>query len=275
MSFRIAHNVDAVGIHRSLDVSANRLATAMKRLSSGMRINSAADDAAGLGISERMRSQIRGLEQANRNIGDGISMLQTMEGALNEVHSILQRARELAVQWNNDTYSFVDKLGIRNEMFALSDEIARIEQATTFNGVALLQNANIAVTLQIGANSNEIVTVSMIDLFGPNVGNLVRPNTFFALPWVQADINGFDLHIDDVSAARSRIGSMVSRLEHMLSANEQTQQNLMSAESQIRDTDFAQELTAMTQQQVLQASGATMLIFAQRSPQRVLDLLQT
>lgn len=272
MSLRIGHNVEAMGAHRSLVVSTDRLAKAMQRLSSGLRINSAADDAAGLGISEKMRAQIRGLDQANRNIRDGLSMLQTMDGALAEVHSILQRARELAVEWNGGTMDFQSRALIRSEMFALSDEIARIEQATTFNGVQLLASNTAVVTLQVGANNGETITVSLVDLFGPNVGNLVRPNTFFALPWVDADVFGFDLHIDDVSSARARIGAVMNRLEHAMNANEATQANLMDAESRIRDVDFAQELTTLVRQQVLQATGTTALLFANHSPRRMLDL---
>jgi flagellin len=249
------------------------MAVAMKRLSSGMRINSAADDAAGLGISERLRGQIRGLAQANRNIQDGISMLNTIEGALTEVHSILQRARELAVQFNNGTYSFTDKGGILTELASLSDEIARIEQVTTFNGIPLLQNALSTVTLQVGANQGEVITASLVDLFGPGL-NLVRPNTFFALPWLDADITGMDLHIDDVASARTRVGALVNRLEHTLQSNLAQQESLMASESRIRDTDMAAEMMALTKQQILQQSGATMMLFANQSTARVLDLLK-
>jgi flagellin len=259
--------------HRNLAVTSDRLGRAMQRLSSGFRINSAADDAAGLGISEKMRSQMRGLEQANRNIQDGISMLQTIDGALSEVHSILQRARELCVEWNNNVISWSDKLAIRDEMFALSDEIARIEQVTEFNGVKLLQSSTAAVTLQVGANSGEVVTVTLVDLFGPTVGNLVRPNTFFALPWVDADITGMDFHIDDVSAARARIGAAENRLEHTLNSNTTYLENLTGAESRIRDVDVAAEMTEFTKQQILQQTGTTALLFANHTPQRLLDLL--
>jgi len=272
MSLRIAHNVEAQGVLRNLNVSSDRMAVAMKRLSSGLRINSAADDAAGLGISEQMRAQIRGLEMANRNVQDGMSMVATMEAALDEVHSILQRGRELAVQFNNDTYSFSDKGAIIQELTALSDEIYRIEQTTTFNGLRLLDSSTV-VTLQVGANQGETMTVSMVDLFGAGL-NLVRPVTFFALPWLSADIAGFDLHIQDVSNARTRLGAISNRLEHTLNANLNAQENLMSAESRIRDVDMASEMTQFTKQQVLQLSTQTALVFAQQSPGRILDLLK-
>ena len=273
MALRIGHNVEAMVTHRSLAVSTDAIAKSMQRLSSGLRINSAADDAAGLGISERMRAQIGGLQQANRNIQDGISLLQTIDGALNEVHSILQRARTLAVQWNNGTLDFAAKAAIRDEMFALSDEIGRIEQSTQFNGINLLQNASARVTLQIGANNGEILAITLADLMGPTVGNLVRPNTFFALPWVPADVPGFDMHITDVSAARARFGAMQNRLEHTLNANNAAIENLSEAESRIRDVDMAQEMTELTRQQILQRSASTMLTFANLTPGRMIGLL--
>lgn len=245
----------------------------MERLASGMRINRAADDAAGLGISERMRAQIRGVEQANRNIQDGISLVQTIDGVLNEVHSILQRARELAVQWNSGTLSWGDKAALRDEMFALSNEIGRLEDVSQFNGIMLLQDATAQVTLQVGANDGEIISFNLADLMGPNVGNLVRGNTFFALPWIDADVDGFDFHIDDVSAARARFGAIQNRLEHAHANNSTYQGNLMDAESRIRDTDMAQEMTNLTRQQLLQSAGTTMLLFASNSPARVLDLI--
>lgn len=244
----------------------------MQRLSSGLRINSAADDAAGLGISERLRGQIRGLEQANRNIQDGISMLQTMEGTLETVHSILQRARELAVQYNNGTLSWDAKDAIQLEMVALSDEIARLEGATTFNGIELLTDATATITLQVGANDGEVIRVSLADLFGPAL-NLVRPVSFFALPWLQADIVGLDAHIADVATARGRIGAQVNRLEHALNANQTTLENYMAAESRIRDADMATEMAALTKQQIIQKSGMAMLAAAQGKRSRILDLL--
>ncbi|MCW2927562.1 MAG: flagellin FliC, partial [Thermoleophilia bacterium] len=146
----------------------------MQRLSSGLRINSAADDASGLGISERLRGQIRGLEQANRNIQDGVSLLNVMDQVLDGVASILQRARELAVQYNNGTYSDNDKQAISQELIALSDEIARIESTTQFNGMFLMQDSTATITLQVGANQGEKMLVSLVDLFGPGL-NLVRP----------------------------------------------------------------------------------------------------
>lgn len=271
LSLRIGHNVEAAPIHRHLRVSGDRMALAMQRLSSGLRINSAGDDAAGLGISERLRGQIRGLEQANRNIHDGISMLQTMEAALETVHSILHRARELAVQYNNGTNSWTDKDAISAELVALSDEIARIEGSTSFNGIDLLKDATATVILQVGANDGETITVSLTDLFGPGL-SLVRPISFFTLPWLDADITGLDAHIADVALARGRMGAQVNRLEHALASNQATQGSLMAAESRIRDVDMAMEMTTLVRQQVLQQGAMAML--AKANGNRVLDLLR-
>ena len=273
MSLRIAHNVEAAGAQRALRVSSDRMAVAMKRLSSGLRINSAADDAAGLSISERMRGQIRGLEVANRNIQDGISLLNTMEAALDEVHAILQRGRELALQFNNGTYSFEDKAAILAELTALCDEVARIESSVQFNGISPLSDATATITLQVGANDGETMTISLVDLFGAGL-NLVRPITFFALPWLEADVDGFDLHIDDVSQARTRLGAMSNRLEHALTANQILQEEYIGAESRIRDTDMAAEMTQLAKQQILQQSGIAMLRTANQNHSRVLALLR-
>ena len=262
MSLRINTNVEAVAAHRHVRVASDKLAVAMKRLSSGLRINSAADDAAGLGISERLRGQIRGLEQANRNIQDGISMLQTAEAALETVHLILHRARELAVQYNNGTYSAAQKQLISRELIQLSNEVARIEGTTQFNGINLLQNAMTTITLQVGSNAGETMSVSMADLFGAGLA-LVRPVSFFTLPWLSSDIAGLDMHIQDVAAARGRFGGMVNRLEHALSANQTKIENYMSAESRIRDADMAQEMTTLMRQRVLQQSSMAMLAHAQ------------
>ncbi len=275
MSLRINTNVEALTAHRQVRVASDRLSVAMRRLSSGFRINTAADDAAGLGISERLRGQIRSLEAANRNIQDGISMLQTAEAALDTVHQILHRARELAVQYNNGVYSTAQKTAISRELIQLSHEIRRIEGQTTFNGVPLLQNAMTTITLQVGANAGptETINVSMADLFGPGLA-LVRPVTFFTLPWLDADIEGFDLHIQDVATARGRFGAMINRLEYALSANQTTIENYMSAESRIRDADMAKEMTELARQKVLQQSSMAMLAHAQGARNRIGDLLK-
>jgi flagellin len=272
VSLRIAHNVEAMSAHRSLGASADRLAVSMKRLATGLRINSAADDAAGLGISERMRGQIRGLEQANRNVQDGMAMLQMIDGVLDQVTSILHRARDLAVQHNNGTLSFDDKIAIRNELAMLSDEISRIESSTRYNGIAVL-SSDVLMTFQVGANNNEFISVSLIDLMGGNL-QPVKPGYFFTVPWIDAGIQGFDWMIRDVAAVRSRFGAAINRLEHAYNTNSTTIENLTASESRIRDVDMAQEVTRMSREQILQQSGITALMFAQQTPSRVLDLLR-
>lgn len=245
----------------------------MRRLSSGLRIEQASDDAAGLGISERMRGQIRGLEMANRNLQDGISMVGTMEGALSTVHSILHRARELAVQYNNGILDEGGRELIIQEFLQLSHEIARIEESVTFNGIPLLQDATVVVTIQAGANAGEEIGISLVDLFGPGL-NLVRSVSFDQLSFAPADINAFDSHITSVSAARGRLGAISNRLEHAMNVNARYQENLMAAESRIRDVDMAAELTALTKQQILQQSATHMAAMANRNHARVLDLLR-
>lgn len=245
----------------------------MKRLSSGLRINSAADDAAGLGISERLRGQIRGLEQANRNIQDGISLLQTAEAALETVHSILHRARELAVQYNNDTNGPDAKMAIARELIQLSNEIGRIEGQVEFNGIPLLQSATMPITLQVGTNAGDIISFTMADLFGIGTA-LVRPVTFFTPPGVPANIAWLDVHIQDVATARGKFGAIANRLEHTMNANSNTIESYMSAESRIRDADMAMEMTNFTRQQLLQQSSMAMLAQAQGRRDVVTALLR-
>lgn len=265
MSLRIGHSAETVAVHRNLRMSTDKLAVSMRRLSSGLRINTAADDAAGLGISEKMRGQIRGLEQAGRNIQDGISLLNTAEAALETVHTILQRARELAVQYNNGTNSLEARAAIAAELIQLSDEVSRIEGTTNFNGVPLLQSSLATITLQVGANDGEVIAVTLTDLFGVGL-SLVRPITFFTPPFVDADIAGFDAHIADVANARGRFGAYVNRLEHALAANAASQEAYMGSESRLRDLDMAQEMTQLARQKVLQQSTMAMLAQAQSGP---------
>lgn len=258
MSLRIAHNGDALAAHRHVRVSSDRMAVAMRRLSSGLRINSAADDAAGLGISERLRGQIRSLEQAGRNIQDGISLLQTVDGALETVHSILHRARELAVQYNNGTNDAKARMAIAREFLQLSHEIRRIEQTTEFNGVPLLQSAMTRITLQVGPDAGDVIGFNMADLFGIGTA-LVRPVTFFLPPGVPANIPWLDAHISDVAAARGRFGAIVNRLEHTLSANQVKVEAYMASESRIRDADMAVEMSALTSASIRQKASMAML----------------
>jgi flagellin len=230
MSLRINTNVEAAQAHRQLSQTSSTLTKSMERLSSGLRINRAADDAAGLGISEKMRSQVKGLAQAQRNIQDGVSMLQTAEGNLDEVHSMLQRVRELAVQYKNGTLSQSSRDAIQTEVNQLASEIERIGATAEFNGLKLL-NAAGSVTFQVGANDGQTISAA----------------TF---------------------------GALQNRLEHSLAQAAVYQENLIAAESRIRDVDMAEEMVNLTKNQVLQQAGTAMLAQANQSPQAVLSLLR-
>jgi flagellin len=265
MSLRINSNVDAIAAHRHLSQTSDQISKSMERLSSGLRINKAADDAAGLGISEKMRSQIRGLAQAQRNIQDGISMVQTAEGNLDEVHSILQRVRELAVQYKNGSLSTAGKGAIQSEVDALSSEITRIGTSAVFNGISLL-SATTSVTFQVGANDNETIAISFSSL-ATAVGSAYST-------LATASLAAIDASVDAVTAMRSGFGAVQNRLEHALSVTGIYQENLTSAESRIRDVDMAEEMVNLTKNQILQQAGTAMLAQANQAPQSVLSLLR-
>src|SRR4051812_34083971 len=202
MSLRIQNNVEAFNAHRNLTGVSEDVSKSMERLSSGYRINRAADDAAGLAISEKMRAQIRGLGQDQRNIQDGVSLVQTAEGALSTVHDMLQRVRELAVQFKNGSLSTSNQSAIQSEVFQLASEIERIGNTTKFNGISLLNNTN-TVTFQVGANDGETIAVAMISL-----GTAVT-NTYYSLtPTGTTDIGKIDTAIDNVSAQRAALGAV-------------------------------------------------------------------
>jgi flagellin len=262
MSLRINSNVDALAAHRHLAQTSDNVSKSMERLSSGLRINHAADDAAGLGISEKMRGQIRGLAQAQRNIQDGVSMVQTAEGNLDEVQSILQRIRELAVQYKNGSTSTAGKGAIQSEVDALTSEITRIQGSAQFNGVNLLGSAT-GVTFQVGANDGETISISFQSVTVNSYSNLAN----VTLSQVDADL-------DAVSNARAGFGAVQNRLEHALAVTGTYQENLTSAESRIRDVDMAEEMVNLTKNQILQQAGTAMLAQANQAPQAVLQLLR-
>lgn len=263
MSLRINTNVEAFNAHRNLESTASRLAKSMERLSSGFRINRAADDAAGLAISEKLRGQIGGLNQARRNVQDGISLVQTAEGSLTEVHSMLQRIRELKVQHENGTLETTDRAAIASEIDQLVQEIGRIRTTAQFNNIRLLDGSAATITFQVGANDAETITVTTIDL-GTAVGTLSATSTL-------ADI---DRAINNVSAARSDFGAVQNRLEHTYNNLSVYQENLTASESRIRDVDMAAEMVNFTKNTILQQAGTAMLAQAQQSPQAVLSLLR-
>ena len=228
MSLRINTNIGAFNAHRQLERTQLDLGKSIEKLSSGLRINRAADDAAGLAISEKLRGQIRGTAQASRNAQDGISLVQTAEGALNEVHAILQRVRELAVQYDNGTLSQGDRGAISAEITQLSAEVFRIASSTTFNQINLL-GGNSTITFQVGANSGETITMSTIPMFG-GAGAVIDPAIFqFGSSFV--DINAIDLALSSVADARAGLGAMQNRLEHTVNNLAVYNENLSASES--------------------------------------------
>ena len=267
MSLRINTNTEAFDAHRQLEGTQTALSKSMEKLSSGLRINRAADDAAGLAISEKMRAQINGLNQAHQNSLDGISMVQTGEGALNEVHAILQRVRELAVQYNNGTLSAGDRAAITAEISQLSSEVGRIVSTTQFNGIDLLSGAN-GVTFQVGANAGETIVLT-----GANLGGTYFQTVFGAFSATSADITAINNAISSVADVRATFGAAQNRLEHTVSNLAVYQENLAAAESRIRDVDMAQEMVKFTKMNILSQSGTSMLAQANQLPNNVLKLL--
>jgi flagellin len=268
VALRIQNNVEAFNAHRNLSATEERLATSMERLSSGYRINRAADDAAGLAISERLRGQIGGLDQAQRNAQDAISLVQTAEGSLTEVHAMLHRIRDLAVQYKNGSLSNNDRTAIQSEVNQLASEIERIGQSAEFNGIKLL-NAAQTVSFQVGAQDGQAISVSLISL-GSGVGV-----SYFALsPAGVSDIAEIDSAIDVVSSQRSQFGAVQNRLGYTLENAAIYEENLTASESRIRDVDMASEMVNFTKLQILQQAGTSMLAQANSSSQGVLTLLR-
>jgi len=274
MSLRINNNVEAFNTHRQLVASADKMAKSMERLSSGSRINRAADDAAGLAISEGMRGQIKGLAQAQRNAQDGVSLVQTGEGALNEVHSMLQRVRELKVQNDNGTLSTTDKTAIAAEAKALTDEISQIRTNTKFNGKALLDGTNATITLQAGANSTETIAVTTTDLTAGAMATVLAGTATLSTTFDPLTLTQIDAAITAVATQRASFGSTQNRLDHRIASLANYQENLISAESRIRDVDMANEMVEFTKSQILQQAGTSMLAQANQAPQSVLSLLR-
>jgi flagellin len=268
MSLRIQNNVEAFNAHRNLTGTSNHLATSMERLSSGYRINRAADDAAGLAISERLRGQIGGLEQAQRNAQDAVSMVQTAEGSLTEVHAMLHRIRDLAVQYKNGSLSANDRTAIQSEVNQLASEVERIGASAEFNGIKLLNTAQ-TISFQVGSEDGQVITVTTISL-GSGVGT-----SYYALTAAGAtDIGEIDAAIDAVSAQRSQFGAVQNRLGYTLENAAIYQENLTASESRIRDVDMAKEMVNFTKLQILQQAGTSMLAQANQSSQGVLSLLR-
>ena len=284
MGLRIQNNVEAFNTHRQLTATSSQAAKSMEKLSSGYRINRAADDAAGLAISEKMRGQIGGLAQAQRNAQDGISLVQTAEGALNEVHSMLQRVRDLKVQYGNGTLSTDDKTAIASEVAQISGEIKNIVDPSTgtqFNGKALFGPSGFS--FQVGANDGETVSTSAANfasgIAGGGLSDITAISDAAAATVALTsggvnDLADLDAAITNVSKVRSEFGAVQNRLEHRLNNLATYQENLTASESRIRDVDMAKEMTNFTKLNILQQAGTSMLAQANQAPQGVLSLLR-
>lgn len=267
----VQHNLTAANTNRQLGITTSGLQKSTEKLSSGYKINRAADDAAGLSISEKMRNQIRGLNKASDNAQDGISLVQTAEGALNEVHSMLQRMSELAVQAANDTNQTVDRNALEAEVTQLQTEIKRVGSTTQFNKMNILDGTFIAKKLQVGANANQTISVSISALTGVTSEALA---THVSGAAAQKAITSIQSSITKLSTLRSKLGAIQNRLEHTVANLDNISENTQSAESRIRDTDMAEEMVQYSKNNILQQAGQSMLAQANQANQGVLSLLQ-
>jgi flagellin len=284
MGLRIQNNIDAFNTHRQLQISSAAASSSMEKLSSGYRINRAADDAAGLAISEKMRGQIGGLDQAQRNAQDGVSLVQTAEGSLDEVHSMLQRLRDLKVQFNNGTLDSDDQDAIAAEVSQIGQELGNIASDTEFNGNKLLQGATF--TFQVGANDNETISTQAVTLSGAigsaGTGGLSEITALSTTALAKtalssgslSTIDVIDNAIKNISSARANYGAVQNRLDHRLNNLATYQENLTASESRIRDVDMASEMTNYTKENILQQAGTSMLAQANQMPQSILSLLK-
>ena len=273
----VQHNLTAANTNRQLGITTNGLQKSTEKLSSGYKINRAADDAAGLSISEKMRNQIRGLNKASDNAQDGISLVQTAEGALNEVHSMLQRMSELAVHASNGTNASQDRTALDNEVQQLKTEIERVGTTTQFNKMDILTgefSSNNEKTLQVGANQDQVITIAISALtstVGSALDAKVKVGTASA---AQSSITIIQNSITNLSALRSKLGALQNRLEHTVANLDNISENTQSAESRIRDTDMAEEMVQYSKNNILQQAGQSMLAQANQANQGVLSLLQ-
>jgi flagellin len=260
MGLTVNTNLNAMNAARNLNNTESMLASSMQRLSSGLRINSSADDVAGYAISERMQGQVNGLNQATQNIADAVSLAQTGQGALNDIVGMLQRVRSLAVEYANGTTSEEDKEAITSEAEQLKEEITRVTETTTFNGVSLL-NGGEAFKFQVGANEEETVEIATIE-----IGKAAEAKV--------EEIKSVDAAINEVTKAAGQFGAVQNRIQYTESNLEVYSQNLSSAVSGLKDVNMATEMTNFTKEQVLQQAGVAILAQANHLPEAVLKLLQ-
>lgn len=272
----VQHNLTAANTNRQLGITTSGLQKSTEKLSSGYKINRAADDAAGLSISEKMRNQIRGLNKASDNAQDGISLVQTAEGALNEVHSMLQRMSELAVQSANDTNQEVDRDAIQLEVAQLQEEIKRVATTTQFNKMEILNGDMFGKQLQVGANAKQTISITITDIQEvcasaldnrTKVGGKNNSDAQKAISAIQGSIT-------KLSSLRSKLGAVQNRLEHTVANLDNISENTQASESRIRDTDMAEEMVNYSKNNILQQAGQSMLAQANQANQGVLSLLQ-
>lgn len=268
----VQHNLTAMNTNRQLGLTTSAQAKSTEKLSSGYKVNRAGDDAAGLTISEKMRSQIRGLNKASENAQNGVSLVQTAEGALNEAHSILQRMNEIATQAANDTNTTSDRTAIQKEINQLSTELTRISSTTQFNTMNLLDGKFKNKNLQVGALKEQKITISIASMSATTLGvNALEVSTFTS---AGAAMCAIQKAISKVSAQRSDLGAIQNRLEYTINNLNTTSENTSSAESLIRDTDMATEMVNYSKNQILAQAGQSMLAQANSANQGVLSLLQ-
>ena len=276
MAMVVQHNMRAMNSNRMLNVNTQTQAKSTEKLSSGYRINRAADDAAGLSISEKMRRQVRGLTQASANAQDGISMVQTAEGALNEVHDMLQRMNELSVKAENGTLKTADRGYINSEVQQLLSEINRVASTTTFNEMNLLDGtfSGTACNLQVGAEASQYISVKIGSMDADGLGLTADVSTCTTADGAAALNGAVKAAIDKVSKQRSDLGAVQNRLEHTINNLDNVVENTTAAESRIRDTDMATEMVKYSNVNILAQAGQAMLAQSNQANQGVLSLLQ-
>ena len=276
MASTINTNMSSLTAQRALGSTQGSLSTSMQRLSTGLRINSAKDDSAGLAIAERMTSQVRGMAVASRNANDAISMAQTAEGALGKIGESLQRMRELSVQSSNSTNSSSDRANLNEEYTALASEVSRVIEGTKFNGNQLL-NTTGAMSFQVGADNNattDAIDVNLTDMSAGTGMTAALAGGITSATEALARMTNLDAAIDEVTSARSNLGSVQNRFESVVANLSTTSENLQAAKGRIMDADFAVETSNMSRAQVLQQAGNAMLAQANQAPQQVMSLLR-
>ena len=269
----VQHNLTAMNANRQLGITTSAQSKSSEKLSSGYRVNRAADDAAGLTISEKMRSQVRGLNKASANAQDGISLIQVAEGALNEVHSILQRMNELATQAANDTNTSVDRQAVKDELDALSSEITRVQSTTQFNTQNLLTSEFSNKNLQVGALSGQKITITIDDMSATSLGVKASVLDVTGFSAAGTTMQAIQDAISTVSTQRSKLGAIQNRLEHTVANLDNISENTQAAESRIRDTDMAKEMVEYSKNNILAQAGQSMLAQGNQANQGVLSLL--